>query len=133
MLAKASSAARVPNERLGLLVAEVVIPKTDICSARVERCVPLRMQRSLSEVNQRSTWLSHDVDVGVKCPCKRGRTASQRLMEPERYSAGLKGQMLVECEAPNAPVAKMALSHRINANIVHARRMLGKRLGNTGW
>jgi hypothetical protein len=35
----------------------------DFSSACVERCVPRRMQRSVSVENQRSTWLSHDAEV----------------------------------------------------------------------
>lgn len=39
-----------------------------------------------------------------------------------RYGADLKTQILAECEAPGASVAKVAMSHGINANIVHGRR-----------
>ncbi len=35
---------------------------------------------SVSRANQRSTRLSHDGPVGVKCRCKRGRLASHRPM-----------------------------------------------------
>jgi transposase len=45
-----------------------------------------------------------------------------------RYSAELKAQILAECEVPGASVAKVALSHGINANIVHGWRKLARQL-----
>ena len=53
-------------------------------------------------------------------------------MEPEqsrkrrRYSWELKAQILVECDAPGASVAKVAMSHGINANILHGWRKLAR-------
>lgn len=44
-----------------------------------------------------------------------------------RYSRELKDQIISECEAPGASVAKVALSHGINANIVHGWRKLAGR------
>jgi len=41
-----------------------------------------------------------------------------------RYGAQLKAQILAECEVPGASVAKVAMSHGINANIVHSWRKL---------
>jgi transposase len=41
-----------------------------------------------------------------------------------RYGAELKAQILAECEVPGASVAKVAMSHGINANIVHGWRKL---------
>ena len=41
-----------------------------------------------------------------------------------RYSAELKQQILAECERPGASVASVALSHGINANVVHKWRGL---------
>ena len=41
-----------------------------------------------------------------------------------RYSAELKRQILSECEQPGASVASVALSHGINANVVHKWRRL---------
>ena len=43
-----------------------------------------------------------------------------------RYGAELKAQILAECDAPNASVAKVAMSHGINANIVHGWRKLAR-------
>ena len=43
-----------------------------------------------------------------------------------RYSPELKKQILAECAAPGASVAKVALSHGINANIVHGWRKLAR-------
>jgi len=41
-----------------------------------------------------------------------------------RYGAELKAQILAECETPGASVAKVAMAHGINANIVHGWRKL---------
>ena len=40
------------------------------------------------------------------------------------HSAALKEQILTECEAPGASVAKVAMAHGINANVVHGWRKL---------
>ena len=45
-----------------------------------------------------------------------------------RYSAEFKAQILYECAQPAASVARVALSHGINANLVHKWR----RLAHTG-
>jgi len=39
-----------------------------------------------------------------------------------RYSAELKAQILSECRQPGASVARVALLHGINANVVHKWR-----------
>lgn len=41
-----------------------------------------------------------------------------------RHSAELKQQILAECAQPGASVASVALSHDINANVVHKWRRL---------
>lgn len=41
-----------------------------------------------------------------------------------RHSAELKKQILAECAQPGASVASVALSHGINANVVHKWRRL---------
>jgi transposase len=41
-----------------------------------------------------------------------------------RHSAELKAQVVAECARPGASVASVALSHGINANIVHKWRRL---------
>lgn len=38
------------------------------------------------------------------------------------HTPALKAQILAECAAPGASVAKVAMAHRINANIVHGWR-----------
>ena len=43
-----------------------------------------------------------------------------------RYSAELQAQVLAECGAPGASVAKVAMSHGINANVVHRWRQLAR-------
>lgn len=45
------------------------------------------------------------------------------------HSAALKAQILAECEAPGASVAKVAMAHGINANIVHGWRKLARGQG----
>jgi transposase len=41
-----------------------------------------------------------------------------------RHSAELKAQVLSECAQPGASVASVAMSHAINANVVHKWRRL---------
>jgi len=43
-----------------------------------------------------------------------------------RYDAQLKARILAECEAPGASVAKVAMSHGINDNVVHRWRQLAR-------
>ena len=43
-----------------------------------------------------------------------------------RYSAEVRAQVLAQCNAPGASVAKVAMSHGINANIVHRWRQLAR-------
>jgi transposase len=52
------------------------------------------------------------------------RTATRR-----RYSREFKAQVMVECDAPGASVAKVAMSHGINTNIVHGWRKLAREGG----
>jgi transposase len=42
------------------------------------------------------------------------------------HSPELKAQILAQCEASDASVAKVALEHGINANIVHTWRKLAR-------
>ena len=46
----------------------------------------------------------------------------ERSRKRRRYSGELKAQILAECALAGASVAKVALSHGINANIVHGWR-----------
>jgi transposase len=50
-----------------------------------------------------------------------GKTKTRR-----RYDAQLKAQILAECEVPGASVAKVAMSHGINDNVVHRWRQLAR-------
>jgi len=47
---------------------------------------------------------------------------TDKIATRRQYSADLKAQVVTECEAPGASVAKVAMSHGINANIVHGWR-----------
>ena len=48
-----------------------------------------------------------------------------------RYSAALKAQIVAECDEPGASVAKVAMNHGVNANIVHGWRKLSRKTGTT--
>ena len=50
-----------------------------------------------------------------------GKTATRR-----RYSAEFKAQVLAECEVPGVSVAKVAMAHGINDNVVHGWRKLAR-------
>jgi len=50
--------------------------------------------------------------------------ASEQTARRRRYSKEMKAQVLAECEVPGASVAKVAMSHGINANVVHGWRKL---------
>jgi len=52
--------------------------------------------------------------------------ASEQTARRRRYSQEMKAQVLAECEAPSASVAKVAMSHGINANVVHGWRKLAR-------
>jgi transposase len=52
--------------------------------------------------------------------------ASDKTATRRRYSAELKAQVMAECDAPGASVAKVAMSHGINANVVHGWRKLAR-------
>ena len=43
-----------------------------------------------------------------------------------RYSAELKAEVMAQCDAPGASVARVAMSHGINANVVHRWRQLAR-------
>ena len=46
-----------------------------------------------------------------------------------RYDAELKAKVVSECDQPGASVAKIAMAHGINANIVHGWRKLARQAG----
>ena len=51
---------------------------------------------------------------------------AEQSRKRRRYSRELKAQILAECGAPGASVAKVAMSHGINANVVHGWRKLAR-------
>jgi transposase len=55
--------------------------------------------------------------------------ASEKAATRRRYSPELKAQVMAECDAPGASVAKVAMSHGINANVVHGWRKLAREGG----
>ena len=52
--------------------------------------------------------------------------ASEQTARRRRYSQEMKAQVLAECAVPGASVAKVAMSHGINANVVHGWRKLAR-------
>ncbi len=50
----------------------------------------------------------------------------ERSRKRRRYSRELKAQIVAECEAPGASVARVAMAHGVNANIVHGWRQLAR-------
>ena len=52
--------------------------------------------------------------------------AVERAVLRRRHSAQLKASVLEQCAVPGASVAKVAMSHGLNANIVHGWRKLAR-------
>ena len=52
--------------------------------------------------------------------------AVERVVLRRRHSAQLKASVLEQCAVPGASVAKVAMSHGLNANIVHGWRELAR-------
>ena len=51
---------------------------------------------------------------------------SEKKQTRRRYDAATKARVVAECNEPGASVAKVALAHGINANIVHRWRQLAR-------
>ena len=56
---------------------------------------------------------------------------SEKARTRKRYGVAMKAQILTECGLPGASVAKVALAHGINANVVHRWRQFA-RAGSIG-
>jgi transposase len=52
--------------------------------------------------------------------------AAERVVLRRRHSPQFKALVLEQCAAPGASVAKVAMSHGVNANIVHGWRKLAR-------
>ena len=52
--------------------------------------------------------------------------AAERVVLRRQHSAELKALVLQQCAAPGASVAKVAMSHGVNANVVHGWRKLAR-------
>ena len=52
--------------------------------------------------------------------------AAERVVLRRRHSTELKALVLLQCAAPGASVAKVAMSHGVNANVVHGWRKLAR-------
>lgn len=55
--------------------------------------------------------------------------ASDKVAVRRRYSEELKSEVMAQCDAPGASVAKVAMSRGINANVVHRWRQLAREGG----
>lgn len=51
---------------------------------------------------------------------------SERADSRRRYSAAMKAQVVAACDEPGASVARVAMAHGINANVVHRWRRLAR-------
>ena len=51
---------------------------------------------------------------------------AEKVVLRRRHSAELKTLVLQQCAAPGASVAKVAMSHGVNANVVHGWRKLAR-------
>ena len=51
---------------------------------------------------------------------------SEKTETRRQHSAAVKVQVVAECAEPGASVAKVAMSHGINANVVHRWRQLAR-------
>ena len=58
--------------------------------------------------------------------------AEERVVLRRRHSAELRALVLEQCAAPRASVAKVAMSHGLNANIVHGWRKLARERDGAG-
>lgn len=56
-------------------------------------------------------------------------TTDKKKRIRRNHTAALKAQILAECAAPGASVARVAMAHGINANIVHGWRKLAREQG----
>ena len=54
---------------------------------------------------------------------------SDKTTTRRRYGADFKAQVVGECNARGASVAKVAMSHGINTNVVHGWRKLAREAG----
>ena len=52
--------------------------------------------------------------------------ASDQNFKRRQYSAQLKSQVVGECEVPGASVARVAMAHGINSNVVHSWRQIAR-------
>ena len=55
--------------------------------------------------------------------------ANDKSATRRRYSSEMKSTVMAECAEPGASVAKVAMSHGINANVVHGWRKLAREGG----
>ena len=54
---------------------------------------------------------------------------SEKTDRRRQYSEAIKAQVIAECDDPGTSVAKVAMSHGINTNVVHGWRKLAREAG----
>jgi len=54
---------------------------------------------------------------------------SEKTTSRRRYSRDFKAQVMAECDLPGASVARVAMSHGINTNVVHGWRKSAREAG----
>ena len=54
---------------------------------------------------------------------------SEKVDTRRRYSMATKAQVVAQCAEPGASVAKIAMAHGVNANVVHRWRKLARGVG----
>jgi transposase-like protein len=54
---------------------------------------------------------------------------SDQTLTRRHYSAQFRTQVLAECDAPGAALAKVAMSDGVNTNVVHGSRELARETG----
>ncbi|MFY7942920.1 MAG: IS66-like element accessory protein TnpA [Burkholderiaceae bacterium] len=58
--------------------------------------------------------------------------AADKNLKRRKYSAELKAQVVNECEAPGASVARVAMARGINANVVYSWRQVARTKRSAG-
>src|SRR5260370_36928586 len=73
------SAVLVHLKGLALSFQNLIHCSSALVSSSMEQKTPRSSRRRCSSANHRSTWFSHEEDVGVKCSAQRGRSTSHLL------------------------------------------------------
>ena len=102
--ARMSSADLVHRKGLGFSLWVPMKVRMSASSWRVERWTPRCNCLRVNSANQRSTWLSHEADVGVKWTCQCGR-------QPGLDRGGLVGGVVVHHDVDVQPLGDVSVNH----------------------